>query len=71
MDMTSIIAQIDKQIALLQSAKSILLGTEPKAKAGRPKVSKKAPKRTMSAEGRARIAAAQKARWAAAKKTKK
>jgi len=34
-----------------------------------PPVVKKAGKRTMSAEGKARIAAAQKARWAAQKKT--
>jgi hypothetical protein len=71
------IAEIDAQIAKLQHAKTVLLGldsTPTKGKRGRPKGSdnKKATapnkRRKMSAEGRARIAAAQKKRWAAAKK---
>jgi len=72
-----IIAQIDTEIARLQRVKSILSGTSTtKLKRGRPKASHKvaaplAAKLTMSPEGRARIAAAQKARWAKAKKPAK
>jgi hypothetical protein len=77
MNTKSLIADIDKQIAKLQNARTVLLGldsTPAKGKRGRPKGSpnKKAAatkKRKISAEGRARIAAAQKKRWAAAKKT--
>ena len=77
MNTKSLIAEIDAQIAKLEQARTILLGLDPtptKGKRGRPKGSgtKKgtAPmkRRKMSAEGRAKIAAAQKKRWAAAKK---
>jgi len=71
-----LIAQIDTELAKLQNARAVLLSLDSapvKGKRGRPKESgtKKAhPKRRkMSAEGRAKIAAAQKKRWAAAKKT--
>ena len=77
MDTKEILAHIDTEIARLQQVKGILSGsTTTKAKLG-PKKAKIAPtpviikKRTMSAEGRARIAAAQKARWAKAKKATK
>jgi hypothetical protein len=79
-----ILAAIDAEIAKLQAARALLMKTKdvlpslPKRGRGRPKgsTSKKAaapaPKtRTMSPEGRARIAAAQKARWAAQKKAAK
>jgi hypothetical protein len=69
----TIIHAIDAQIASLQEARAILLGTNIKRGPGRPRASaapgpdvspKQARKRKMSAEGRARIASAQKARWA-------
>ena len=73
-----IIAAIDQQLALLQQARSLLIeaaapGLTAKRR-GRPKTvevvpAPNAPKHTMSAEGKARIAAAQKARWAALKKS--
>jgi hypothetical protein len=74
MDIQEILAQIDAEIARLQQVKSILSGSTTTAKLGRPKArhnvgSPVAAKRTMSPEGRARIAAAQKARWAKQKKT--
>jgi hypothetical protein len=77
MNTTSILAQIDEQIAKLQQAKALLTITEVKTKAGRPRGSKAAltvtpePRKTrrrLSPEGKARIAAAQKARWASLKK---
>jgi hypothetical protein len=77
MNTTSILAQIDEQIAKLQQAKALLTITEVKTKAGRPKGSKanltatpeaRKTRRRLSPEGKARIAAAQKARWASLKK---
>jgi hypothetical protein len=67
MDTTEIIQAIDAEIARLEKARDLLnchVGTP--ARRGRP-VSPKPQRRKISAEGRARIAAAQKARWAKAK----
>ena len=82
MDINEILSSIDAEISKLQQARTILTaGVEPAAEApkrgpGRPKKTstasaKKSAKRVVSAEARARIAAAQKKRWAAAKKTAK
>jgi hypothetical protein len=74
MDTKEIIAQLDTEIARLQEVKGILSGTTTtKAKRGRPKVVARpiAAKRILSPEARAKIAAAQKARWAKVKKAKK
>jgi hypothetical protein len=76
MDTISIIAQIDEQITKLQQAKDLLTATEVKTRLGRPKGTKaivpasetRATRRPLSPEGKARIAAAQKARWATLKK---
>ena len=59
MDTTEIIQTIDAEIARLEKARALLNGHT---------ASPKPQRRKMSAEGRARIAAAQKARWAKAKK---
>jgi hypothetical protein len=83
MDMSTIVLAIDQEIAKLQEAKRLLSNTPSVlpsvTKRGRPKGSTNAPKvkaataavtkpkRTMSPEARAKIAAAQKARWAAQK----
>ncbi len=74
MDVSNILASIDAEIAKLKAAKetiSALQGdqvkTTSKSGPGRPKSStpsKLKSNRTMTPEGRARIAAAQKARWA-------
>ena len=83
MNISDILSEIDAEIARLQQAKAILgnpnySGAPVKRKPGRPPSSassaysaptKIAAKRTMSPEGRAKIAAAQKARWAKSKKT--
>jgi hypothetical protein len=79
MNTNEILSAIDAEISKLQQARSILGSySEPlsiKRGPGRPKktavLAKIVAKRTMSAEGKARIAAAQKKRWAAAKKAAK
>ena len=76
MDTVSIIQGIDAEISRLQQVRAILTGTDVKRAAGRPKsthvpsgsIAAKPTKRVLSAEARAKIAAAQKARWAKSKK---
>jgi hypothetical protein len=76
MDTESIIQEIDLEISRLEQAKAILSGTTGKRSPGRPKqtqavtktVAVEPTKRGMSAEGKARIAAAQKLRWAKSKR---
>ena len=79
MNVSAIISSIDAELSRLQQARALLAGpVVPIKRRGRPKNSeirlapakpakKVAKKRTMSPEGRARVAAAQKARWAAVK----
>ncbi len=79
MDVSAIISSIDAELSRLQQVRALLAGpVAPSKRRGRPKNSetklapakpakKIAKKRTMSPEGRARVAAAQKARWAAVK----
>ena len=78
MDVSAIISSIDAELSRLQQARALLAGPVPIKRRGRPKNSETKPappkpakkvakKRTMSPEGRARVAAAQKARWAAVK----
>jgi hypothetical protein len=72
----SIIQEIGSEISRLEQARAILSGTADKRSPGRPKrtqsairtVAAKSTKRVMSAEGKARIAAAQKLRWAKLKR---
>jgi hypothetical protein len=86
MQTNEILEALDRQIAQLQQARALLTNQTSQLQTGkrrgRPKSSDsktaksvpaaaKTSKRTMSAEGKARIAAAQKARWAAKKKTTK
>jgi len=75
MDTESIIQEIDSEISRLEQAKAILSGTTVKRSPGRPKraqsvikTAAEPTKRVMSAEGKARIAAAQKLRWAKSKR---
>ena len=73
MDTTEVIQSIDAEIARLEKARELLSGhVNTPAKRGRVSskpiaTPKPLKRRKMSAEGRARIAAAQKARWAKAK----
>ena len=86
MNLDRILSEIDLEISRLQQAKQLLsenAGAAPvKRGPGRPPANAKAAiksmpgaaapkKRTMSEAGRARIAAAQKARWAKSKKAAK
>jgi len=81
MNIEEIIEHIDSEISKLQEARSLLVGSDSRMARGPGHPKKKATvarilavkpaKRVMSAEGKARIAAAQKARWAKAGKTAK
>ena len=59
--------QIREQIDSLQEKLAALMGGEKPAAVTKKKVGRTKGKRTMSPEGRAAIAAAQKARWAKVK----
>jgi hypothetical protein len=74
--MDNIMQAIDQEIARLSQARALLAGEATGKRRGRPvgsgagngrKVAKRA-KKGMSAEGRARLAEAMRARWAATKK---
>lgn len=72
MSVMDLISSIDAEIARLQQARTILAGLDafsPKANA--PAAKPRPKKRQMSAEARARIAEAQRKRWAAQKKAAK
>jgi hypothetical protein len=56
MDTNRLLASIDSEIATLQQVRALLTGQKGHARLGR--------KRVLSAEGRARIAEAQRKRWA-------
>jgi hypothetical protein len=64
MDLKSIITVLDAEIDALGKARAVLTGAEGLKKTGRRK------KRHLSPEGRARIAAAARKRWATQKKSK-
>jgi hypothetical protein len=61
MDTKALVAELDEEIDRLQKVRALLLGHTAPLKRGRPPATKR---RTMSPEGRARIVAAQKLRWA-------
>ncbi|RRA47429.1 hypothetical protein [Acidipila sp. EB88] len=82
MKIASIVELLDQEIERLQQVRTILSEVDPvrsktivketgKKKEKSPAAEVNPQKRLMSPEGRARIAAAQKARWAAHKKLKK
>ena len=75
MSTSEVIALVDAEIAMLQHARA-LIATMGKKEPGRPEatvasVTKPKQKRKMSPEGRARLVAVAKARWAAQKKAAK
>ena len=72
MNTSTLIAELDKQIARLREARNLLAGAESAKRRGRPPVKAKATrkKRVLSPEARAKMAAAQKRRWAAYRKAK-
>jgi hypothetical protein len=66
MNTNDIVDAIDREIARLQQVRNLLGGSQ--GKVASAKTIRRPKKRVMSAEGRARIAAAQRARWAKQKK---
>ena len=67
MDLDAIVQSIDAEISRLERVRALLTGHTAPLKRGFPRSERAAPvrkRKPMSAEGRARIAAAQKARWA-------
>jgi hypothetical protein len=69
---SALIAELDKQIARLRDARNLLSGEKSApARRGRPaKSTDGRSKRNLSPEARAKMAAAQKRRWAAYRKAK-
>jgi hypothetical protein len=65
-----IVAALDVEIARLQQARAALAGFDAPRRRGRPPANsnRALEKRTISAAGRARIAEAQRKRWAAQKR---
>ena len=72
MGVSEILAEIDREIAQLQHARSLLSGgriaAKPKRGPGRPPKKAAKKKRNLTPEGRRRIAEAVKRRWAEQKK---
>ena len=68
METKGILAEIDVEINRLEQVPAILTGSDKTARPSRPGAKSASKKRQLSPEARARIAAAQKARWAKAKK---
>jgi len=71
METKEMLAQIDAEIGRLQQVRSILAGTGTDGRNSIKTGKSTRKKRWLSPEARARIAAAQKARWAKAKKAAK
>jgi hypothetical protein len=69
MEMKGILAEIDAEIRRLEQVRAILAGNDGHLATKGPATGRK--KRRLSPEARARIAAAQKARWAKYKKASK
>jgi hypothetical protein len=65
MQINDIVAALDSEIARLEQVKALLNGSSTKSVPAAPK------KHHLSAEARAKIAAAQKARWAKTRKAAK
>ena len=65
MNLDAVVQAIDKEITRLEKARAVLTGHTAPLKRGFPV---KSGRRKVSAESRARMAAAQKERWARAKK---
>jgi hypothetical protein len=67
--LTEILAQIDREIAVLQQARALLAGSStPTRKSAAPAAKPAKKKRRLSPEGRKRIAEAVKRRWAEQRK---
>ena len=67
MDLKAIVQTIDEEIERLSKARALLTDHSAPLKRGLPHAAPARKRGTMSAEGRARVAAAQRKRWAKAK----
>ena len=68
---SALVSELDKQIARLREARNLLAGDSSVGRRGRKSARKPGKKRNLSAEARAKMAAAQKRRWAAFRKKNK
>ena len=69
MEVSKIVAELDKEIARLKEARELLAGSSSSHRGpGKKKSAAKPHKRTMTVEGRRRIAEAMKKRWAERRK---
>jgi len=71
MEAKGILTEIDAEIRKLEQARALLLGSAKQGRTGKKAAKLVSTKRQLSPEARARIAAAQKARWAKARKAAK
>jgi hypothetical protein len=71
METKGVLAEIDAEILRLERARALLVGFATEGRRGKKAAKSTSKKRQLSPEARARIAAAQKARWAKARKTAK
>lgn len=71
METKGILTEIDAEILRLERARALLIGSAKQVRGGKKAAKLTPKKRQLSPEARARIAAAQKARWAKARKTAK
>jgi hypothetical protein len=72
MESRQILAEIESEIQRLEQVKALLTGNSFNGSAGKPAARSAAPrKRNFSVAARARMAAAQKARWAKSRNTDK
>jgi hypothetical protein len=71
METKGVLAEIDAEIRRLEQVRALLVGDTKKGRHGKKTATSTSKKRPLSPEARARIAAAQKARWAKARKAAK
>ena len=71
METKGVLAEIDAEIRRLEQVRALLIGDAKDGRRGRKPAKSMPKKRRLSPEARARIAAAQKARWAKARRAAK
>jgi hypothetical protein len=71
METKGVLAEIDAEIRRLEQVRALLAGDAKSGRHGTKTAASTSKKRRLSPEARARIAAAQKARWAKARKAAK
>lgn len=64
MNVSELVSEIDSEISRLQQVRALLAGASAKGRGGAVSSGRGRKKRVLSAEARAKIAAAQRKRWA-------